>query len=75
MPQGKVIQEIRYQQVLHLAGQRHGFAPQSEGIGDARHPLVEILLHRAHREDMAQRLLRVFGQAVCPMLQVLHVVR
>lgn len=53
MPQGKVVQEIRYQQVLNFAGKRHGFAPQSEGIGYARHLLVEILFHRSHREDVA----------------------
>ena len=58
MPQGKVVQEIRYQQVLNFAGKRHGFAPQSEGIGYARHLLVEILFHRSHREDVAERLFR-----------------
>ena len=53
MPQGEVMQEIRNQEVLHLAGQRHGLMSQSERIGHARHILVEILLHRTHREDVA----------------------
>ena len=48
-----VVQEIRNQEVLHLAGQRHGLMSQSERIGHARHILVEILLHRTHREDVA----------------------
>lgn len=53
MPQGEVMQEIRNQEVLYLAGQRQGFVSQSERIGHARYVLVEILLHRAHREDVA----------------------
>lgn len=53
MPQGEVMQEIRNKEVLHLAGQWQGFVSQSERIGHAWHILVEILLHRAHREDVA----------------------
>lgn len=75
MPQGKVVQEIRYQQVLNFAGKRHGFAPQSEGIGYARHLLVEILFHRSHREDVAERLFRMCGHRVRSPLQILHVKR
>ena len=54
MPQGEIIQEVPDEQVLHLASERHGFMSQSERIGHTRHILVEILLHRAHREDMAE---------------------
>ena len=64
MPQGKVVQKIRYQQVLYLAGQRHGFAPQSQRVVHARHLLVEILLRSSHCKDVAQRLLRMCGNRV-----------
>ena len=75
MPQGEVVQEIRDQEVLHLAGQRHRLVSQSERVGHARHILIEILLHRTHREDVAERLFRMFGEPIRPMLQILHVMR
>ena len=43
MPQGEVMQEIRNQEVLHLAGQRHGLMSQSERIGHARHIRDSVL--------------------------------
>lgn len=71
--QGEVVQEVRDQQVLHLAHQRQGFASQPQRVVHARHPLVEILLHCARSEDVAQRLLRMRGHRVRPPPQVLHV--
>ena len=75
MPQGKIVQEVPDEQVLHLAGKRHGLVSQSERIGHTRHILVEILFHCAHRKDMAERLFRMFGQFVRSTLQIFHVIR
>lgn len=75
MAQGKVVQEVRYQQVLNLAHQRQRLLSQPEGVRHARHTLVEILFHRACGEDVAQRLLRMFGNRVSSQPQVIHVER
>ena len=75
MPQGEVVQEVRYQQVLNLAHQRQRFLSQTERVCHARHPLIKICFHRTGREDVAKRLLRMFRHRVSSQPKVIHVER
>lgn len=75
MPQGEVVQEVRYQQVLYLAHQRQRFLSQTERVCHARHPLIKICFHRTGREDVAKRLLRMFRHRVSSQPKVIHVER
>ena len=73
MSHGKIVEKVGNEQVLHLSRQRHTAVADAQGISHARHGLVEIMLARSQREDVSQRLLRMFGQRVCSLLKVLEV--
>ena len=73
MSHGKIVEEVGNQQVLYLSRQRHTAVAYAQGIRHARHGLLEVMLARSQREDVSQRLLGMFGQRVCTLLQILKI--
>ena len=73
MTHGKIVEKVGNEQVLYLSRQRHTAVADAQGICHARHGFIEVMLARTQREDISQRLLGMFGQRVCTLLQILKI--
>lgn len=73
MPESEIIEKVRYQEILYLAGQRQGTAAYAQRVCHARHRLKEVVLGRSHGEHITQGLFCIFGYDVLATEQVFHI--
>ena len=64
MTEGKVVEEVAYQQRLNLGRYGHASRADTKGIGYARHGLKKVVLRSGQGEDIPQRLLRALRRDV-----------
>ena len=61
MSQGKIVEEIGYQQVLHSFCNGYALGTHAQWVCHAWNGLEEVMLHGRHGEDVAQGKLRMLG--------------
>ena len=75
MTEGKVVEEVTYQQRLNLGRYGHASRADTKGIGYARHGLKEVVLRSSQGEDVPQRLLRALRRDIGTTVEGFHLRR